>query len=67
MAVCRKDEQMEGIVSLAVTFTQYGFEFGRHMVWANTFVKALPAGLLIGFTMTLIVHPRMYKMTIQNN
>lgn len=56
---------MEGIVSLAVTFAQHGFESGWPTLWGNTFVKALPVGLLIGFTMTFIVHPRMYKMAIQ--
>ncbi len=58
---------MEGIVSFAVTFAQYGFDIGWPMMWANTFVKALPVGLLIGFTMTFIVHPRLHKMAVQTH
>lgn len=53
---------MEGIVSFAVTIAQHGFDSGWLLMWANTFVKALPVGLLIGFTMTFIVHPRLHRM-----
>ena len=58
---------MEGIVSFAVTLAQHGFESGWLLSWANTFVKALPVGLAIGFTMTFIVHPRMHRFAVQAN
>lgn len=64
VAVCVA-AMMEGIVSFAVTLAQHGVEAGWPMLWANTFVKALPVGLLIGFTMTFIVHPRMYRLAAQ--
>lgn len=53
---------MEGLIALAVTLAQHGVAAGWPTVWAGTFVKALPLGLLIGFTMTFIVQPRMLKL-----
>lgn len=53
---------MEGLIAFAVTLAQYGLASGWLMVWAATFVKALPLGLVIGVTMTFFVQPRMQKL-----
>lgn len=53
---------MECLVSLSVTLAQYGVMAGWLTLWGNAFVKALPIGLLIGFTMTFIVHPWMQRL-----
>lgn len=53
---------MEALIAFAVTMAQYGLASGWPLMWANTFVKALPFGLVIGFTMTFIVQPRMQRL-----
>ena len=58
---------MEAIVAAAITFTQYGFHSQWFLLWSNTFIKALPVGLMIGFTMTFIVHPRLQKLAIKGH
>ena len=55
---------MESIIALAVTLAQQGFVSTWLATWAMTFVKAYPMGLLIGFSMTLLVQPRMQKLAI---
>jgi len=55
---------MEGIISFAITVAQRGFEPGWPLVWGTAFLKALPVGLLIGFTMTFIVQPRLQKLAV---
>lgn len=55
---------MESLIALAVTFAQHGLASGWPMVWATTFVKALPLGLLIGVTMTFIVQPHMQRLAV---
>jgi len=61
VAVCVA-AMMEGLIALAITFAQHGFGSGWASVWALTFVKALPLGLFIGFTMTFLVQPRMQRL-----
>lgn len=53
---------METIVSLAVTLAQRGLVPGWQALWGLAFLKALPVGLLIGFSMTFIVHPWMQRI-----
>ncbi len=53
---------MEGLIALAVTLAQRGLAPGWPVMWGSTFLKALPIGLMIGFTMTFIVQPRMQKL-----
>lgn len=53
---------MEGLISLVITLAQSGFSANMLTVWGATFVKALPVGLLIGFTMTFFVQPRMQRL-----
>lgn len=53
---------MEATISFAVTLAQHGFSAGWSLLWANTFLKALPVGLMIGVTMTFFVQPRMQKL-----
>ncbi len=53
---------MEGLISLAVTLVQTGIGAALPATWAMTFVKALPVGLMIGFTMTFVVQPRMQRL-----
>lgn len=53
---------MEGLIALAVTLVQQGPTAGWLILWGDTFLKALPVGLLIGFTMTFLVQPRMQKL-----
>lgn len=55
---------MEGLIALAVTLAQQGVGTGLFVTWSAAFVKALPLGLLIGFTMTFIVQPRMQRLAI---
>ncbi len=58
---------MEAIVASAVIFAQYGLDPQWLQLWSNTFIKALPVGLIIGFTMTFIVHPRLQKLALQTH
>lgn len=53
---------MEIIIALAITLAQRGFEPGWTLIWGTSFLKALPMGLCIGFTMTFLVQPRMQKL-----
>lgn len=55
---------MEGLVSLAVTLVQQGFVRGWMVMWGSAFLKSLPVGLLIGFSMTFIVHPWMQRLAV---
>ena len=55
---------MEGIISLAVTLVQFGLSPGWLAMWGLAFVKALPVGLIIGFTMTFVIHPQMVRLAI---
>lgn len=57
---------MEGMISFAITLAQYGLNPGWSAVWGTAFVKALPVGLVIGFTMTFLVQPYMMKIAITN-
>lgn len=61
VAVCVA-AMMECLVSLSVTLAQQGIMPGWMTMWGNAFVKSLPVGLLIGFTMTFIVHPWMKRL-----
>jgi len=56
---------IECVIAFAVTVAQHGLGAGWLSVWGVTFVKALPMGFLIGFTMTFIVHPRLQRLTTQ--
>lgn len=53
---------MEGLIALVVTLVQLGLIPGWPAIWGTTFVKALPVGLFIGFTMTFLVQPRMQRL-----
>jgi hypothetical protein len=55
---------MEGLIALAITLAQFGFASGWAALWGMAFLKALPIGLVIGFTMTFLVQPRMQKMAL---
>ncbi|VCU71604.1 hypothetical protein PIGHUM_03690 [Pigmentiphaga humi] len=66
VAVCVA-AMMEGVIAFAVTLAQHGVESGWTVLWATTFVKALPLGLLIGITMTFFVQPRMQRLAMQAN
>ncbi|MCB5362579.1 DUF2798 domain-containing protein [Pusillimonas sp. CC-YST705] len=55
---------MEGLIALVVTLAQQGMAVGWVAMWGGVFLKALPVGLLIGFTMTFIVQPRMQKLAM---
>lgn len=56
---------IECVIALAVTLAQHGWATGWLAWWANTFLKALPLGLMIGFSMTFFVHPRLQRLTTQ--
>lgn len=56
---------IECVIAFAVTMVQHGLAAGWPAWWAGLFIKALPLGLLIGFTMTFIVHPRLQKLAAQ--
>ena len=58
---------MEGMISLAITLAQYGLGAGWPAVWGIAFMKALPVGLVIGFSMTFLVQPYMMKIAIANH
>lgn len=58
---------MEGMISLAITLAQYGLAPGWLAVWGTAFVKALPVGLVIGFSMTFLVQPYMMRIAIANH
>ena len=58
---------MEGMISFAITLAQYGLAPGWLAVWGTAFVKALPVGLAIGFSMTFLVQPYMMKIAIANH
>ncbi|MFA7668844.1 MAG: DUF2798 domain-containing protein [Burkholderiaceae bacterium] len=53
---------IECVIAFAVTLVQHGPAAGWAAWWAGLFIKALPLGLLIGVTMTFIVHPRLQKL-----
>lgn len=53
---------MEGLIALAITLAQRGLAPGWPVMWGAAFLKALPVGLLIGFTMTFLVQPRMQRL-----
>lgn len=53
---------MEGVIALAVTLAQRGLSPEWPVIWGQTFLKAMPVGLLIGFTMTFLVQPRLQKL-----
>lgn len=53
---------MEGFIAFAVTLAQHGLASDWPVLWANTFVQALPLGLLIGVTMTFFVQPHMQRL-----
>lgn len=55
---------MEGLIALVVTLAQHGVTSRWIILWATTFVKALPLGLIIGFTMSFIVQPRMQRLAV---
>lgn len=55
---------MEGMISFAITLAQYGVAPGWLAAWGVAFVKALPVGLFIGFTMTFLVQPRLAKLAM---
>ena len=63
VAVCFAT-MMEGIISLVVTLAQHGLASGWLASWGAAFVKSLPVGLAIGFTMTFLVHPYMTKVAL---
>lgn len=56
---------IECVIAFAITMVQHGLAAGWPAWWAGLFVKALPLELLIGFTMTFIVHPRLQKLATQ--
>ncbi|MDX3904235.1 MAG: DUF2798 domain-containing protein [Pigmentiphaga sp.] len=56
---------IEGVVSLAITLVQHGPQAGMLTMWGHSFIKALPIGLLIGFTMAFVVMPRIQRLLAQ--
>lgn len=54
---------IECVIALAVTMVQHGPSSGWLAWWVGLFIKALPLGMLIGFTMTFIVHPRLQRLS----
>lgn len=55
---------IECVIAFAVTMVQHGPASGWVVWWAALFIKALPLGMLIGFTMTFIVHPRLQRLAM---
>lgn len=55
---------IECVIAFAVTMVQHGPAPGWVAWWAALFIKALPLGMLIGFTMTFIVHPRLQRLAM---
>ncbi len=52
---------METLVSSAVTYSTHGLGTGFGAQWAEAFVRSLPAGLLIGLTMSFVIRPRLAR------
>lgn len=55
---------LECVIAFAVTMVQHGPASGWVAWWAGLFIKALPLGMLIGFTMTFVVHPRLQRLAV---
>lgn len=55
---------MEALIALAVILAQQGLAAGWLALWGTAFVKALPVGLAIGFTMTFLVQPWLLRLAM---
>ena len=58
---------MELMVSFAVTLVQLGFSANWYVMWGLAFLKSLPLGLVIGFTMTFIIHPWLGRLALRQS
>ena len=55
---------MEALIALVVILAQQGVAANWLALWGATFVKALPVGLAIGFTMTFLVQPWLQRLAM---